>query len=107
MLVALVWGVLIEPSRLAYMAFSKFSLVTPQSTQGGPDPAVLVRLESNPDIAKISPSTFIRIELPSLVPGQGFQFAPQFGGEDVIHFAGGFAPEMPGIPDLYLSVINV
>jgi ABC-type lipoprotein release transport system permease subunit len=73
-MVALVWGVFVEPGRMAYMAFSEFSLVTPQSTETSPDPAVLARLESNPDIAKISPSTFIRIELPSLVPGQGFQF---------------------------------
>jgi ABC-type lipoprotein release transport system permease subunit len=73
-MVALVWGVLVEPSRLAYMAFSKFSLVTPQSTQSGPDPAVLARLQANPDIAKIMPSTFIRIELPGMVPGQGFDF---------------------------------
>jgi len=73
-MVALMWGVLVEPARMAYMAFSEFSLVTPQSTETGPDPAVLARLQSNPDIAKITPSTFIRIELPSLVPGQGFQF---------------------------------
>jgi ABC-type lipoprotein release transport system permease subunit len=73
-LVALVWGVFVEPGRMAYTAFSKFSLVTPQSTETGPDSAVLARLRSNPDIARISPSTFIRTELPSLVPGQGFQF---------------------------------
>jgi ABC-type lipoprotein release transport system permease subunit len=73
-MVALVWGVFVEPGRMAYMAFSEFSLVTPQSTETGLDPAVLTRLESNPDIERITPSTFIRIELPSLVPGQGFQF---------------------------------
>jgi ABC-type lipoprotein release transport system permease subunit len=73
-IVALVWGVFVEPGRLAYMAYSKFSLVTPQSTKNGPDPAVLARLASNPDITKIIPSTFIRIELPGMVPGQGFQF---------------------------------
>jgi uncharacterized membrane protein SpoIIM required for sporulation len=50
-MVALMWAVLVEPSRLAYMAFSKFSLVTPQSTQSGPDPAVLARLQANPDVA--------------------------------------------------------
>jgi ABC-type lipoprotein release transport system permease subunit len=70
-MVALVWGVLIEPSRLAYMALSKFSLVTALSTQSDPDPTVLARLQDNPDIAKIMPSTFIRIELPGMVPGQG------------------------------------
>jgi ABC-type lipoprotein release transport system permease subunit len=73
-MVALMWGVLVEPARMAYMAFSEFSLVTPWSTDAGSDAAVLARLESNSDIAKITPSTFIRIELPSLVPGQGFQF---------------------------------
>jgi ABC-type lipoprotein release transport system permease subunit len=73
-MVALMWGVLVEPARMAYMAFSEFSLVTPQSAETSPNAAVLARLQSNPDIAKIAPSTFIRIELPSLVPGQGFQF---------------------------------
>lgn len=73
-LVALVWGVMVEPARMAYAAYSEFSMVTPRSSKDAPDPAMLTRLESNPDIEKIIPSTFIRIELPSLVPGQGFQF---------------------------------
>jgi ABC-type lipoprotein release transport system permease subunit len=73
-LVALVWGVLVEPARMAYTAYSEFSLVTPQSTANGPDPAVLARLQSNPDIERIIPSTFIRTELPGMMPGLGFQF---------------------------------
>ncbi len=73
-LVAFVWGVLVEPARMAYTAYSEFSQVTPQSTEDGPDPAVLARLQSNPDIAKIIPSTFIRTELPGMMPGLGFQF---------------------------------
>jgi ABC-type lipoprotein release transport system permease subunit len=110
-LVALVWGALIEPSRLAYMAFSKFSLVTPQSTQSGPDPAVLTRLQDNPDIAKIMPSTFIRIELPAMVPGQGFDL-PLLGlmEEDVTYLLervaatvkDGGVPQ-PGSAELMLS----
>ena len=73
-LVALVWGVLVEPARMAYTAYSEFSLVTPQYTEDGPDPDVLARLQSNTDIAKVIPSTFIRTELPGMMPGQGFQF---------------------------------
>jgi hypothetical protein len=72
--VALMWAALVEPGRLAYMAYSKFSLITPQSTQSGPDPALFARLQANSDVAKILPSTFIRIQLRGMVPGQGFQF---------------------------------
>lgn len=110
-MVALMWAVLVEPSRLAYMAFSEFSLVTPQSTQSGPDPAVLARLQANPDIAKIMPSTFIRIELPGMVPGQGFDF-PLLGlmEEDVTYLLervaatvkDGRVPQ-PGAAELVLS----
>ncbi|MGW8251441.1 MAG: DHH family phosphoesterase, partial [Anaerolineales bacterium] len=34
----------------------------------------LARLQSNPDIARVIPSTFIRTELPGMMPGLGFQF---------------------------------
>jgi ABC-type lipoprotein release transport system permease subunit len=110
-MVALVWGVLIEPSRLAYMAFSRFSLVTPQSTHSGPDPAVLARLQDNPDIAKIMPSTFIRIQLPGMVPGQGFDL-PLLGlmEEDVTYLLERIAATVkdgrvpqPGSVELLLS----
>ncbi len=110
-MVALMWGVLVEPARMTYMAFSEFSLVTPWSTETGPDPAVLARLESNPDIARISPSTFIRIELPSLVPGQGFQFdLLGLMEEDAVYLLERFAATVkdgrlpqPGAAELVLS----
>jgi ABC-type lipoprotein release transport system permease subunit len=110
-MVALMWGVFVEPARMATMAFSEFSLVTPQSTENGPDPAVLAQLESNPDIAKISPSTYIRIELPSLVPGQGFQFdLLGLMEEDVAYLLERFAATVkdgrlpqPGAAELVLS----
>ena len=35
-MIALMSGVLVEPGRLAYMAYSKFGLVTPQSTGSSP-----------------------------------------------------------------------
>ena len=73
-LVALVWGVLVEPARMAYTAYSEFSLVTPWSSEEGPGPGVQARLQSNPDIARVIPSMLIRTELPGLMPGQGFQF---------------------------------
>ena len=85
-LIALVWGVFVEPGRLAYNAFSKFSLVTLQSTARGTQTSLLVRLQSNLDIERIIPATFIRIELPGLVPGQGFQFDLLGLNEDDVTF---------------------
>ncbi|NIV38857.1 MAG: hypothetical protein GWN58_58405 [Anaerolineae bacterium] len=73
-LVALAWGVLVDPARLAYMAYSEFSMVTPWSSEEGPGPTVHARLQSNPDIARVIPSILIRTELPGMMPGQGFQF---------------------------------
>lgn len=73
-LVAVVWGVLVEPGRLAYKAFSEFSLVTLHPTARLTQSSLLARLQSNPDIERIILTTFIRIELPGLVPGQSFQF---------------------------------
>jgi ABC-type lipoprotein release transport system permease subunit len=154
---ALVWGVYVEPARLSYLALSKFSVVTPESSAretlakilqleqeqsyrdraviGGlarfsdiwreqaqrgaederwmtqiteqmraysqltnrserrtslealraaleakpsgsdrTDPAVIARIRANPDVAEVIPTTFIRIELPSVVPAEGYQF---------------------------------
>jgi ABC-type lipoprotein release transport system permease subunit len=155
---ALVWGVYVEPARLSYMALSKFSVVTPESSareklarilqveqdqgyrdravvgglarfadiwreqaqretedeswvaqiaeqmqvysqlttrgerrtslealraalqdkpsgdENGPEPAVIVQIRANPDVAEVIPTTFIRIELPSIMPGEGYQF---------------------------------
>ncbi len=71
---ALVWGVFVEPVRLAHMALSKFSLVTPESDATGPDPAVIAQVRANPDVAQVIPTTFIRVELPGMVSGEGHQF---------------------------------
>ena len=73
-LVALVWAVFVEPPRLAYMALSEFSMVTPQSGERGPDPAVLARIQANPDVAVVIPATVIRIQIPGIMPGESFQF---------------------------------
>jgi ABC-type lipoprotein release transport system permease subunit len=110
-MVALVWGVFVEPGRLAYMALLEFSSVTLWSTENGPDPAVLARLESNPDLAKIIPSTFIRIELPGMMPGHGFQFdLLGLMEEDVAYLLERFAATVkdgrvpqPGAAELVLS----
>jgi ABC-type lipoprotein release transport system permease subunit len=72
-MVALMWGVFVEPARLTHMALSEFSMVTPQSDESGPDPAVLAQLQANPDVANLIPTTFIRIQLPGML-GQSFQF---------------------------------
>jgi len=71
-LVALVWGVLVEPARMAYTAYSEFSMVTAWSSEEAP--GVRTRLQSNPDIARVIPSILIRVELPGMMPGLGFQF---------------------------------
>jgi ABC-type lipoprotein release transport system permease subunit len=73
-MVALVWGVFVEPGRLAYMVFSEFSLVTPRSTETGPDPTVISQIRANPDVASVIPTTVIRIQIPGVMPGEGFQF---------------------------------
>lgn len=90
-MVALMWGVFVEPGRLAYKSYSEFSLVTPHLTENGPDPAVLARLESNPDIASTIPAAFIRITLPGMIPEHGFQFELLGLMEpDVAYFLGRF-----------------
>ena len=73
-MVALVWAVFVEPPRLAYMALSEFSMVTPQSDESGPDPAVLAKIEANSDVAVVIPATVIKIQIPGLMPGESFQF---------------------------------
>lgn len=73
-MVALVWAVFVEPPRLAYMALSEFSMVTPQSNEKGPDPAVLAQIRANPDVANIIPTTVIKIQIPGVLPGESFQF---------------------------------
>jgi ABC-type lipoprotein release transport system permease subunit len=71
---ALVWGVFVEPMRLSYMALSRFSIVTPVSGEKGPDPALITRMQANPDVAHIIPTSAIMIQLPSMMPGEGYQF---------------------------------
>ncbi|UCH60359.1 MAG: ABC transporter permease [Anaerolineales bacterium] len=73
-LVALVWGVFVEPARQAIHAYSETSLVTPKTTNNGFDPSILLKLQVNTDIENVIPSTYIRIELPGMIPGQGFPF---------------------------------
>jgi ABC-type lipoprotein release transport system permease subunit len=65
---ALVWGVFVEPARLSYMALSKFSIVTPESSP------VIAQIRAYPDVARTVPTTFIRTTLPSVMPGEGYQF---------------------------------
>jgi ABC-type lipoprotein release transport system permease subunit len=72
-MVALVWGVFVEPARLTHMALSEFSMVTPRSDEGGPDPVVLAQIRANPDVANIISTTVIRIQIPGML-GQSFQF---------------------------------
>ena len=73
-LVALVWGVFVEPARLSYMTLSKFSMVTPQSDESGPDQGVIAEIQANPDVARVIPATVIRIQIPGMLPGESFQF---------------------------------
>ena len=71
---ALVWGVFVEPGRLAHRALSRFSMVTPKSDENGPDPAVVARIRSNPDVAQVIPTSVIRVQLPGIIAGASFQF---------------------------------
>jgi ABC-type lipoprotein release transport system permease subunit len=73
-MVALVWGVFVEPGRLAYMRYSEFSMVTPWSEQGKAEPAVISEIRSHPDVADVLPTMIIRIDLPGAVSGNVFQF---------------------------------
>jgi len=73
-MVALVWGVFVEPGRLAYMRYSEFSMVTPWSEQGEAEPGVISDIRSYPDVAAVLPSKIIRIDLPGAVSGNSFQF---------------------------------
>jgi ABC-type lipoprotein release transport system permease subunit len=45
-----------------------------RTDENGPAPAVIAQIRANPDVARVVPTTFIRTELPSLMPGEGFQF---------------------------------
>lgn len=109
-MVALVWGVFVEPPRLAHMALSEFSMVTPQSDESGPDPAVLAQMRANPDVAKVIPTTVIRIQIPGMM-GESFQFdLLGLSGEDVPYILDRFDATLknghllePGTNELLLS----
>lgn len=73
-LVALVWGVFVEPASSSYTALSEFSLVRPEYDENGPNPSILAQIQANPDVARVIPTSFIRIELPGMLPAAGFQF---------------------------------
>lgn len=73
-MIALVWGVFVEPGRLAYKTLSRFSLVTPWSDESGLEQGVIARIRAHSDVAKVIPTTVIRIELPSAISGNSFQF---------------------------------
>jgi len=71
---ALVWGIYVEPGRLAYMALSKFSMVTLPSGENGLEPPVVAQIRANPDVARAIRATVIQIQLPGMMPGESFQF---------------------------------
>ena len=71
---ALLWGVYMEPGRSNFMFLSKFSVVTPESLEDGPDPAVVARIRANPDVAHVAPTSLIWITLPGVMGGEGSGF---------------------------------
>ncbi len=71
---ALIWGVFVEPGRLAHLALSRFSMVTPQPDGSGAEPAVIAQIRSHPDVASVIPTVAIRIQLPGMISDEGFQF---------------------------------
>jgi ABC-type lipoprotein release transport system permease subunit len=71
---ALVWATGIEPARLNSMFLSKFSVVTPESDETGPDPAVIAQIRANPDVAKVVPTSAIEISLPGVMAGDSAGF---------------------------------
>jgi ABC-type lipoprotein release transport system permease subunit len=71
---ALVWAIFVEPGRLAYMALSEFSMVTPASSEPDPEMPAITLAKAHPDVARVLPTTTIRTELPGMMPGESFQF---------------------------------
>jgi ABC-type lipoprotein release transport system permease subunit len=71
---ALVWGIYVEPGRQAYMALSRFSMVTLASGENDPGSGVVTQLQAHPDITKVIPTRVIHIQLPGMMPGENFQF---------------------------------
>jgi ABC-type lipoprotein release transport system permease subunit len=73
-LVALVWGVYVERPRMAAMTLSKLSIVMPGFNQSDPDPEVIDRIETHPDVANVIPIKIIKIEIPGYVAAASYQF---------------------------------
>jgi len=71
---ALMWGIYMEPGRSNFMFLSKFSVVTPESSEDGPDPAVIARIRANPDVARVVPTSLVWITLPGVMGGEGSGF---------------------------------
>ena len=74
LMAALMWNLYVEPGRSNYRFLSKFSVVIPEHTPNGPDPSVVARLRTNPDIAQVIPATAIWITVPGLMQGEGNGF---------------------------------
>jgi ABC-type lipoprotein release transport system permease subunit len=74
LMAALIWGIYMEPGRSNYMFLSEFSVVTPESLEGGPDPAVIAQIRANPDVAHVIPTTAVWITIPGLMAGAGQGF---------------------------------
>ncbi|MGD8455257.1 MAG: ABC transporter permease [Anaerolineales bacterium] len=62
---AVLWSVFIEPPRVAFMALSKFSLVTPVSGS-----TVMDDIAANPDVEEILPTTSVAVDIPTMMPGE-------------------------------------
>ncbi len=71
---ALLWTVYIEQGRANFMFLSRFSVVTPQYDQDGPDPAMIAHIRGNPDVAQVIPTKSIWIELPGVMSGSSNGF---------------------------------
>jgi ABC-type lipoprotein release transport system permease subunit len=74
LMVALLWGIGIEPARSNYKFLSKFSVVSPEFGANGPDPAVMARIRANPDVAQVIPASTIEINLPQVMAGGSTSF---------------------------------
>ena len=86
LMVALLWTVFIEHGRSNYMFLSRFSVITPQSDEHGPDPGVIAHTRANPDVAQVIPSKSIWIALPGVMAGSSSGFSLLGLNEnDVLH----------------------
>ena len=86
LMVVLLWTIFIEHGRSNYLFLSRFSVVTPQSEQHGPDPGVIARIRSDPDVANVIPAKSIWIALPGVMEGSSSGFSLLGLNEnDVLH----------------------